>query len=187
MPILPLSGASSSKGALIPLGSVVYTTPSTGVGFNLPSNTTGFQDLMLVCSLRNETAGAGLAFYFNGDVGSGNYSYNWMIGDGATTSSGVATNQNYVTWFQTPSSNDAPNLYGTHIFHILNPRPSSSSPSRTVLYRFANDRIQSGTNGMMTIQWRGAQTLQALTVGATGGNFSAGSSFTLYGIRSIGQ
>lgn len=188
MPIVPFAGPTAAKGALVPLGSVKYTSPSTGVGFSLPSSTSGFQDLYLVCSLRNEVAGAGLVFYFNGDVGSGNYSFSWIIGDGASASSGRQTNQNYLTWYQTASASDAPGVFSTHVFHIINPRPSATSPFRTVLYQGANEKnSNSGSTFSMALTWRGAAAMQAVTVGATGGNFSAGSTFNLYGVRSIGQ
>ena len=184
-PIFP--GAQSAHGAMVPLGTVTYTSPSTGVGFNLPASSAGFQDLMLVATLRNETPGAGFAFYFNGDVGSGNYSNTWLLGDGANITSGRSTNQNYLTWYATPSSYDAPNMFSTHIFHIVNPHPSTTTPFRTILHRWGNDKNGSGTSGLQVLSWRAATTMSALTVGATGGNFSTGSVFTLYGIRSVSQ
>jgi hypothetical protein len=188
MPIIPISGSAVARGALIPFGTTTYTAAnqSLGVGFNLPSSTI-YRDLMLVCTLRNDTPGAGLAFYFNGDVGSANYSNSYAFTNGATLSANISTNQNYITWFQEPTSFQAPGNFSTHTFHIMNPQASATSPSRTIIHKWANDQNGAGSTGFQVINWRGVATMNAVTVGSTSGNFSIGSSFSLYGVRSIGQ
>ena len=187
MPIIPLSTAAVAHGAMIPLGSATYTSPAGGVSFNLPANTSIFQDLMIVCSLRNEVAGAGLTFYFNGDVGSGNYASAYVNTNAATVSAGRSASQNYITWYQEPTPYDAPNMFATHIFQLVNPHPSTTTPYRTVLHKWGNDLNGAGSTGIQVISWIGAAIINSVTVGSTSGNFSTGSTFSIYGIRSVGQ
>jgi hypothetical protein len=187
MPIIPLSGSAVAHGALIPLGTYTYTSPAGGVGFNLPANSSIYQDLIIVCSLRNEVAGAGLTFYFNGDVGSGNYSSAYINTNAATVSAGRSASQNYIVWYQEPTPYDAPNMFATHTFHLINPHASTTTPYRTVLHKWGNDLNGNGSTGIQVISWIGAATMAAVTVGSTSGNFSTGSTFSIYGVRSVGQ
>lgn len=174
----------TAQGAYVPLGFVEYTSTGSGVGFNVPDDISSYTHLVYVANVRNNTSGAGFVFYFNGDVGSGNYSYTWYTGEGSTPTSGRSTSQNYLNWSQTPSTADGDGIYGTHIFHITNIN-SGGNPYRTVLYRGANDKngSASGTTTMMALTWRQAASLSAITFGASGGVFMAGSTFALYGIK----
>lgn len=192
MPVYELSSAGSVKtgrtlytsmnagnqyGAMVPIASTVVTSTSSGVQFNnFPTNV---QDLRFVVYARNTGTNGNMNIYFNGDVGSGNYSSTFLFGDGSTAQSSRNTNQNFFTPQLSATSSDAAGIFTSSTIDILN---WQSSTNKTVLWRYAADKNGSGNTRADVSLWRGT-SFTAFTFAPSSGAFDAGSTFTLYGIR----
>lgn len=136
-----------------------------------------YTDLVLISTAVASSSPADLYLRFNGDTAN-NYSATVLSGDGSAASS-------------TRFTNDAVGIildyYGSAgtsvghicIAHIMN--YSNATTYKTVLSR-AN-RADSGTDAVVGL-WRSTAAITSVTVRTTGGNLAAGSTFSLYGIKS---
>lgn len=179
MPILPLSGAASTKGAYIPLGS--YTFPNstlTGTGFsNIPQ---GYQDLMFVLNY-SFTDSVAPAFIINS--GGFTYSITALAGNGTSAYSNRTSNypygllSQYATTFTTATS----------IVNIMN--YASTSTFKTILHTNSFNRILSGSTDINVSLVQTLSPVTSVSFSTADGTkfFQAGSTVTLYGIRSVNQ
>jgi hypothetical protein len=194
MGVYELSGAGSVKtgrtvytsmnagnqfGAMVPIASVVLTATSPGIQFNnFPTNV---QDLRFVISARNTSTNGNMNIYFNGDVGSGNYSTTFLQGDGSSATSSRNSNQNFLTPTLSSVSTDPAGLFTTATVDILN---WQSNTFKTLLWRYAGDKNGSGTTRLDTSLWRGT-SVSTFSFSPSSNLFDVGSTFTCYGIRAV--
>jgi hypothetical protein len=128
-----------------------------------------YTDLVLV---QNSTgvSGAGASHLrFNGDTGA-NYSRTRLLGNGTAASSYRESGANYI-------ASDAPNSsISTTIWNIMN--YSNSTTNKTVLYRDNSTAYVVAQVGL----WRNTSAITSLSITVDAGNYTAGSTFSLYGI-----
>jgi hypothetical protein len=182
MPIIPISGSATAHGALIPLGSVKGDGVSGEIIFqNIPL---GYQDLMVVASI---TATANLTAF--------SYSYFTVYGTGMSftnlkanrlvASSSRVTGANGVFPYAVDYLHS---LFPTSIiFHILN--YSSTTTYKQVLVRSAQNYDGDGNVNLTSCLVQSLAPVRLVDIAsfAAGGIFAKGSTFTLYGVRSINQ
>jgi hypothetical protein len=181
MPIKPMtSSAAAMHGAVVPIAYQTLSSTSASITFsNIPQK---YQDLMIVIYGRLTISGNGIGWQFNGD-GSGNYSYTRLGGTGSSTFSDRASNVASFDSGNFPGSDAASGIFGSTIAHILN--YANTSTYKTTLTRSASDINGSGYVQEHIALWRSTSGITSISI--YGNNWAAGSSFELFGIRTIGQ
>ena len=130
-----------------------------------------YTDLVLV-QVSKITTGAGTGtIQINGDTTS-NYSNTFLTGNGSTATS--TRNSATVIYTGDASATDLQ----TSIYNFQN--YANTSTYKTVLIR---SNVASGTLSAVVGMWRSTTALDAITIGTNTSTFTAGSTFTLYGIK----
>jgi hypothetical protein len=178
--------SSAMHGAVVPIASATVTGSSTNqyTFTNIPQ---GYQDLYAVAFTRSDYAGVRdqLLGRINGNSGS-IYSTTHLYGDGASAASGRDTSNTWIRYqFASAAANVTSGIFGSNISHILN--YANSTTYKTILQRSAVDE---NGQGLLVLDVTTAQTTSSITsfqFFCGNGNFVAGSTFALYGIRTVGQ
>jgi len=139
-----------------------------------------YTDLRLVINGRGTTTTyQGAAIQFNSDTTT-NYSWTALFGDGSSSISYRAANQNNISGEQLPRSNDTSGMFGITMFDIMD--YANTTTYKSVLVRNAS-------TGATCISYIGVglwrKTPEAITSITINGsvNFEIGSTFKLYGIE----
>ena len=139
----------------------------------------GYTDLVIIAVAKNDTTAGQLLMRFNGDT-TGPYSRTLLVGDGSTAS----------------SSRSAPNTIGltggvsmvttadTFVMAKANIFSYTGSTNKTVLVEHSQDLNGSGRVGRYVYLWPSTSAITSIEIYTNGGNFSSGTRFTLYGIKS---
>ena len=160
----------------IPGGSYTVSGTSTNtITFtSLPSN---YTDLILISNYQHSTDGAAYIQFGYGstptwDTGS-NYSRTSLYGDGSSAYSERASNQNYIRICQTGANSLINSVTQIQNF-------SNSTTYKTILNRWNRpDSYVFADAGL----WRSSNAITGITIShSAAGYFTAGSTFTLYGI-----
>jgi hypothetical protein len=154
-----------------PIATTTISGTPTTVSFTSISGS--YTDLVLISSASG-SANAVIQAQFNGDAGN-NYSFTYMYGDGSSAASGRASSVNYVRAGRTASASTS---FVPNILQIQN--YSNSTTYKTAIER-ENDAAASvfASVGL----WRSTAAITSILLTISGGNFTAGSTFTLYGIQ----
>lgn len=151
------------------------TLGSTAASVTFSSIPSTYTDLVLVVT---GTSSGGLATRINTDTTT-TYSRTIVYGDGTSALSTRGTNENYA--YQTPVSPGSGNLF-TATYHFMN--YTNTTTYKTILYRLST--AASGVSAGVNL-WRATpaaiNSIQILSDVGSGGVFSIGSTFTLYGIK----
>jgi hypothetical protein len=151
----------------------VGTATSTVTFSSIPS---GYTDLVIVFS-GNTSAIANSFMRFNSDTGS-NYSMTWMAGTGSTAASGRETSQTRLLIDVYGYAN--PSNITNKIINVQN--YSNATTFKSVLGRANNSAA--GTDALVGL-WRSTSAINAIRLySSLGYNLNAGSTFTLYGVKS---
>jgi hypothetical protein len=154
-----------------PLANTTLVSATGTVTFS--SINQGYRDLILVSNvLQNTTAARQSTLRPNGD--SGNATLVYMDGSGSSTASGSVTS---LSMFYV-ASGPAANITATSIMNIMD--YSATDKHKTILTRAGTsyDPVSAYAS-----RWASTSAITSLDIVATtGGNFSAGSSFALYGV-----
>jgi hypothetical protein len=153
-----------------------YTVPSAAANYTFSSITGTYTDLVLVISAITSVGDRTLRFQFNGDTTS-NYSMTNVLGySGGAISQRISNNTSgYLS-----SSSDAvnPATYTTNIMNYAN-----TTTYKTVLCRDSTSGSSSTAAALVNL-WRATPAaITSITIFPNTGNFSVGSTFTLYGIK----
>ena len=134
-----------------------------------------YTDLILISNNLSSSNQNGLTIRVgNGSVDSGsNYSVTFLYGTGSSALSGRGTNNTFITAGRSTSN------WGTGITQFMN--YANTSINKTVLSRGSSaDAIVIAYVNL----WRSTAAINIMTIGTeSGGTISAGSTFTLYGIK----
>jgi hypothetical protein len=153
--------------------SIATTTLGTAAASVTFSTISGaYTDLILVADTVNASGADSFLLNFNSDTGS-NYSVTRLGGDGSAASSGRASNQTVL------QCGDVYSTLSTTIVQILN--YSNTTTYKTTITRQNNaaNRVRANVN-----LWRSTAAITTILISTSSYNFSAGSTFTLYGILS---
>jgi hypothetical protein len=159
-----------------PIATTTLSSAQSSVTFSSISGS--YTDLILVCSPAQTTQGQGdLQFRFNSDTG-GNYSFTRLIGSGSAASSSRATNTSFINfeYYGYPSDTLGNSV---QIVQIMN-------YSNTTTYKTALGRPNSAETGLEASVglWRSTAAITSITGFMSAGTLKAGSTFSLYGIKS---
>ena len=143
------------------------------------SSITGiYTDLVLIVNGSSASANPNIAFQFNGDTGA-NYSRTWLNGNGTSTSSGRASGSTGGYIDNNSGLTTTANAY-TNIVNFMN--YSNTTTYKTVLSRPNNAGV--ATEAIVNL-WRNTAAITSITLFTNSGvNFTATTTFTLYGIAS---
>lgn len=149
-----------------------YTASGSQSTITFSSIPQTYTDLIIVSSVTWTTDGYINAMRFNGDSGT-NYSYTRITGDGSTAVSTRLSNINYAFGGWTGVSP------ATNIVQIMNYSNSTTYKTSLVRTNVVGDRVVAYAN-----VWRNTAAITSIIlVHETSQNYTAGSTFTLYGIQ----
>ena len=156
---------------------IATTTASGSASFvTFSSIASTWTDLVLVSSSQT-TSGSDtlIQMQFNSDTGS-NYSRTFLYGTGSTAGSGRTSNATELSIGVIPASSSS--NWATTKTSIQN--YSNSTTYKTAITRndYTGDAAYAGVG-----LWRSTSAITSIKVIASAGNFSSGSTFTLYGIK----
>jgi len=141
------------------------------------SVSSAYTDLVVVMSV-GATSGSnsGFGMYFNSDTGT-NYSDTRINGDGSSATSARGTSQPRILQcsFALP---ETASVYAPVITQIFN-------YSNTTTFKSTLTRSNSASTALQAVVglWRSTAAITSVTFYTFAGNFSSGSTFTLYGIK----
>jgi len=150
------------------------TLGSTAATVTFSSIPSTYTDLVLITneSLTSNTMNSKMTF--NGSSAS-DYSRTYLIGYASTVISGRETNQNGIPYGYLASTSHQ----GLNRLMLMN--YSSTSVYKTVLTR--EDNASDRTSTAVGL-WRSTSAINQITLTVASGSYTAGSTFTLYGVKS---
>jgi hypothetical protein len=152
-------------------------TATSSVTFSSISN--AYTDLVAVVSGKVASAGIVLKIQFNSDTAS-NYSMTELYGTGSSAASGRRTSQTSIETSYNLVNFDDVNI-GNALINVMN--YSNTTTYKTVLAR-TNSPSATYPGTVATVGlWRSTAAINSITLFAAA-NFSVGSTFTLYGVKS---
>jgi hypothetical protein len=115
---------------------------------------------------------------FNNDTAT-NYSHTQVYGNGTAASSFANTNIAYIKWASdvVGASSTIPLMATLDVFSY------AGSTNKTALLTNNQDLNGSGVVDYKVGLWRSTAAINRIDIGRTGGNFNAGTTATLYGIK----
>lgn len=162
---------------------ITYDKIATTTVSGTPSDVTfssisgSYTDLVMVCQMKT-SALATIYLQFNSDTSS-NYSYTNLAGSPAGVNSGRASNANFsrITNYAYPD-----NTFNTNaIVNFMN--YSNTTTNKTFLSRANNASGTDNATEVLVSLWRSTAAISTIKVYPSGGaTWSAGSTFTIYGI-----
>ena len=134
-----------------------------------------YTDLILVANYGLSSSGTAY-FYTNGNSGTSNFSTTILAGDGSSARSGRTSSSSIgrINYY----ANSPTTISGNYILNFQN--YGNSTTYKTVLARSNN--AATGTEATVTLV-SSTSAITSITLDNSGGNYLAGSTFTLYGIQ----
>ena len=182
MPVQLSSASAAMHGAMVP---IAYVTSTSSITFNnIPQ---GYQDLMLVMSLRSSRSATTASFCTRMNANtSGVASYTILQGNGSSATSTRNTATTFDTLIPIAGNTSTSGIFSSVTYHILN--YANTSTFKTCIARSANDLNGSGTTTLQTGLLRSTSAITSIQLFEYDGNpMISGTSYALYGIRSVGQ
>ena len=184
MPISPAAVSSAMHGAVVPIAYAVANGTSPTISFtNIPQN---YQDLKVIVFARSTyTTSTGFSYYLN-NAGLGSFSQTTLTGNGSSASSArnITSNCYGVINPLIPFSTSTAGVFSSSELDILN--YSNSTTFKTSIGKNACDLNGSGEFDLYVGTYLSTSPITSMNI-STNGNFVSGSTFALYGIRTIGQ
>ena len=159
-----------------PIATTTISGSSTNT-YTFSSIPSTYTDLVLAFANFQGTTNYSFALRFNGDSGS-NYSYTVLEGNGTSASSGTSTS---TTGYYNGAVIGFPDSKSSGMFSIMN--YSNSTTYKTILGRYNYRGTGLSGMGISVGTWRNTSAINSVTFFLASGNFTAGSSATLYGIK----
>lgn len=169
-------------GAVVPIAQYVADGSSGEYIFNnIPQN---YQDLRIVVNVKTNSNG-GYGYLYLNSYGS-DQSWTALQGDGSSATSNRATGNAVMQWIPYTFQFSSTIPYSA-TFDILN--YANTTTKKTILARSSYDKNGSGGTQLLvgTYNVAGAITLIDFATFFGGIYYAAGSTFTLYGIRTVNQ
>lgn len=163
------------------ISSTILNASTDSVTFsNLDSYTLLYDHLQIRAILTHDNSTPkSAAIQFNGDTAS-NYSTHKITGNGSTIVSSAATSQTSIPIAFSPG-NTVANTFGAAIIDILD---SYNNLKNTTIKSISGSRADSSEISLYSGAWLSTNPITSITLIDVGtGNFTAGSRFSLYGIR----
>jgi hypothetical protein len=183
MPVALSAASAAMHGAMVPIATYV---PNGSVGAfafsNIPSR---YQDLMLVGYCRSSEAVNNSAFFVRPQV-SQYWSSTSMVGNGSSVSSSRVVNNTSDAEAGVVVANSATSgIFGSFVYHMFN---YAGTTQKTSLCRSNSDTNGQGKTALYVLKSDYASAMTEIVIyNASNTNWVVGSTFTLYGIRTVGQ
>ena len=161
----------------VALDKVTVGTATPSITFSSISGS--YTDLVLVMDLGAGTAGVDIYCQVNGDTAT-NYSHTRLTGNGTAASSSRGTSLAYMRF----SDGGSPQTTANSVTQVSFMNYSNTTTYKTALNRASNGNR--GTDGVVNL-WRSTAAITSITVYLSSGNITAGSTFSLYGIKAEPQ
>lgn len=154
------------------------TLGSAGSSISFTSIPSTYTDLRFTLVVNTTTTNAeGVRLTYNNDSGS-NYSDTYLSGNGSSAVSGRDTSASFIILHYDGTSTTIPTFYFGDVFNYR------GSTFKTALTGSSEDKNGGGNTTRNVGLWRSTSTITTLTLSnAGGGNFNAGTTATLYGIK----
>lgn len=182
MPVALSAASAAMHGAMVPIASQVGTSSGVEITFNnIPQV---YQDLRLVINALPSNSATVAGIYFNNTVAT-TFSTTVLIGNGSSASSLRNTAQfTYVPGGFNTISTSNPSSITVDILNYAN-----TTTFKTLIGRMASDQNGSGYTTLSVGMRNLTDAIQSLSLSTLSGSFywTANTTATLYGIRSIGQ
>jgi hypothetical protein len=133
-----------------------------------------YTDLVLIANYTTTTANLDVRFQVNGDTGS-NYSNTYLLGNGSSAGSGRSSNATYVGEYFSVGTSTNGNI---SILNVMN--YANTTTNKTILHRVSSAEKELSANVAL---WRSTSAITSITLFTNTSSFTAGSTFTLYGIK----
>lgn len=159
---------------------VTVTLGSAVSSYTFSSIPSTYTDLVMVLNGRSAASATSDTYImqFNGDTGL-NYSRTRLLGTGSAASSANRTNGNTIDYEGMAANTGASGVYGYAMVNVQN--YSNSTTRKTVLIRNGDVNYVEATVGL----WQNTSAISSINLAtASGSNLMAGSTFTLYGVKS---
>lgn len=152
-----------------PIATTTLGSAASFVTFSSIAST--YTDLKVVINGAVTTGGPNIYLQYNGDTAT-NYSQTILYGDGSSAGTFRNTNNNKQV------IGDANTTIGTTIADVMN--YSNTTTYKTNLARNSMSAYVEAWVGL----WRSTSAINSILIGVTSSTFIAGSTFTLYGVKS---
>lgn len=163
----------------VALATITLTGTDSSIDFaNIP--TTGYRDLVLVCSARGTiTTFTNVQMQFNG-ITTSSYTTLAMYGTGSGNGASYSETATNITLEQIARSSDTSGAFTPIVTQIMD--YSTSDKHKSVITR--NGSTLSGAVAAMASRFASNSAITSIKLFPFGGSFAVGSTFSLYGIRS---
>jgi len=154
------------------------TLASAAASITFSSIPATYTDLRFTLLINTTTTGSeGIRLQYNNDTGT-NYSDTYLSGTGSSAVSGRDTSASYIILHYAGTSTTIPTFYFGDVFSY------AGSTFKTALTGSSEDKNGSGNVTRNVGLWRSTSAITTLKLGnAGGGDFNAGTTATLYGIK----
>lgn len=167
----------------VALDKVTVGTATPSITFT--SINQGYTDLVVVASAKSSlTTTTQVQLTFNSDTTT-NYSWTRLLGDGSAASSARASTQSYIEvgYIAGNTGSPSPDLFTLNIQNY-----SNATTYKTFLSRWGSMNAANQYVAAVVGLWRKTpEAITSLTLTATSANFAVGSTFSLYGISTVGD
>jgi hypothetical protein len=186
MPIIPVVGSSSTRGAVVPIASSIASGVNTVTFNNIPQN---FRDLYLV-SYISAAGNTTFSYRINSDS-SALYNYTMLIGrpDASAVTSTVSIGEtlaNASGYYNIIAKNNTFTVVKAHF-----PNYANTTDFKSILQTYGQNYIvtdSASETGLTSNIYRSTNAVTSLTVfNRDGANWNAGTSISLYGVRGYRQ
>lgn len=152
-----------------------YTAPSAQAAYTFSSIPGTYTDLVLIMTTKLTSGADGINMQFNGDTAS-NYSFTYLSGNGSSATSFRYSNTSNIK----VAFNGYPTTADGHISIVQINNYSNATTFKTAITR--DNNANNGTGAIVGL-WRNANAITSVILTAVSSTFTAGSTFTLYGIK----
>ena len=161
-----------------PIVSTILTGVSSSVYFSsIPAT---FTDLILRCAIRNNLSGfCNLSVYVNSS--SSGYSHIRLRGNGSSVAVQGTTGPGYIYGGVTNDATSASDIFSSHEIYI--PNYAGNLPKQLSSISAEEDNASTAYIDSSSILWNNTAAITAIELVPSSGQFIAGSTFRLYGIK----
>jgi hypothetical protein len=150
---------------------------------NIPQ--TGYTDLKVVLSARVDAGSGGYQTYvrFNGDTAA-NYNWRNLLGTGSAAVSQNTSGDTGMRITMSNSSGDTASTFGNSELYI--PNYTGSTAKSVSADGVSENNATAATADLAAGLWTGTAAINSVNIFASGANFVANSTFSLYGLAALG-
>lgn len=176
--------AAAAAGAYESIATNTLSGTAASVTFSgIPSTYASLQVRILARDASTGSATNNLKYQFNSDTGSNYVGWHYLEGDGTSANAGAYATLTYSALLRAiPGSNASNTLtYGAVIMDIHD--YASTSKYKTVRSIGGHDRNGTGYIELGSSLYMSTTAISSITFNADSGNYAAGTTFALYGIK----